>query len=208
MVSANPAKTLQSQMPPAEQKLKFTVDAALLRELGERLVGKAHIALAELVKNSYDADATEVIIRFAKDKIEIIDNGQGMNFAEFQNYWMRIGSPHKQEKTYSRKFKRPVTGSKGVGRLSVQFLASEMSLITSSDRLNELELSVDVDWRKAISAGDLTQAEAICLQRLREQAYPGGKPHGTKITLTSLQRSYHLTTRIDFKFQSRATTRS
>ena len=44
--------------------LFFTIDAALLRELGERLVGKPHIALAELVKNSYDADATEVTIKF------------------------------------------------------------------------------------------------------------------------------------------------
>jgi len=42
--------------------LNFTVDSALLKELGERLVGKPHIALAELVKNGYDADATEVII--------------------------------------------------------------------------------------------------------------------------------------------------
>ena len=143
-MSGIPAKTPQTQTPPAEHRLKFTVDAALLRELGERLVGKAHIALAELVKNSYDADATEVIIRFANDKIEIIDNGQGMSFAEFQNYWMRIGSPHKQEKAHSRKFERPVTGSKGVGRLSVQFLASKMSLVTSSDRLDQPELSVGV----------------------------------------------------------------
>ncbi|MEI6128403.1 MAG: hypothetical protein WCQ99_17805, partial [Pseudomonadota bacterium] len=36
----------------------FSVDSMLLRELGERLVGRPHIALAELVKNSYDADAT------------------------------------------------------------------------------------------------------------------------------------------------------
>ena len=43
---------------------KFTVDAELLRELGERLVGRPHIALAELIKNSYDADATKVEIGF------------------------------------------------------------------------------------------------------------------------------------------------
>ena len=190
MVSAIPAKTPQAQTPPTEHRLKFTVDAALLRELGERLVGKAHIALAELVKNSYDADATEVVIRFASDKIEIIDNGQGMSFTEFQNYWMRIGSPHKQEKTYSRKFERPVTGSKGVGRLSVQFLASKMSLVTSSDRLDQPELSVSVDWGKAISAGDLTQAEAICIQRPRQQIYPGSTAHGTQIILTSLAEQW------------------
>ena len=65
--------------------LPFTIDAELLRELGERLVGKPHIVLAELVKNSYDADATEVTINFSPNKdspnkgsIEIRDDGHGM----------------------------------------------------------------------------------------------------------------------------------
>ena len=82
----------------------FTIDAELLRELGERLVGKPHIALAELVKNSYDADATEVTIRFAPNKrsIEISDNGHGMTFDEFKNFWMRIGTIHKKAEERSR----------------------------------------------------------------------------------------------------------
>ena len=52
--------------------LPFTIDAELLRELGERLVGKPHIALAELVKNSYDADATEVTIKFAPQQDAVL----------------------------------------------------------------------------------------------------------------------------------------
>jgi hypothetical protein len=42
----------------APEPIPFDVDAALLQELGKRLVGRAHIALAELVKNAYDADAS------------------------------------------------------------------------------------------------------------------------------------------------------
>ncbi|MEA2887630.1 MAG: hypothetical protein QOD11_1990 [Bradyrhizobium sp.] len=166
--------------------LKFSVDAALLRELGERLVGKAHIALAELVKNSYDADATDVEIKFSKDRIEIVDNGHGMDFEEFKKYWMRIGSPHKQSKIYSRRFKRPVTGSKGVGRLSVQFLASNMTLVSASNRSAEPELEVVVDWREAVAAGDLTEAEANCVRRGRQQTFSNGARHGTRIVLTRL----------------------
>ena len=45
------------------QQVYFTVDSELLRELGERLVGRQYIALAELVKNSFDADASRVEIR-------------------------------------------------------------------------------------------------------------------------------------------------
>ncbi len=42
-------------------KLTFTVDSALLGELGERLVEQVHYALVELVKNAYDADAKNVM---------------------------------------------------------------------------------------------------------------------------------------------------
>ena len=69
---------------------QFTVDAALLRELGERLIGRAHIALAELVKNSYDADAHTCRIELENDRIVVTDDGHGMSKTEFINYWMRI----------------------------------------------------------------------------------------------------------------------
>lgn len=51
-----PNRFVQSRQSEAGSS-EFTVDAVLLKELGERLVGKPHIALAELVKNAYDADA-------------------------------------------------------------------------------------------------------------------------------------------------------
>ena len=79
-------------------------------------MGKPYIALAELVKNSYDADATEVLIKFSpdQDRIEIIDNGHGMTFDEFKKHWMRIGTTHKKAQK-SRDLKRLLTGSKGSG---------------------------------------------------------------------------------------------
>ena len=140
--------------------IKFTVDAALLSELGERLVGKPYIALGELVKNSYDADATNVVIRFGNDRIEIIDNGHGMDFEEFESFWMRVGSQHKQQQRYSRNFQRPMTGSKGIGRLAVQFLAKEISMRTVSEKNLNSEIQVYVNWAEAHKAGELTEAFA------------------------------------------------
>src|SRR6185436_16377948 len=100
-------------------KLKFTVDSALLRELGERLVGKPHIALGELIKNAYDADATFAEIVFEPNKAlrgrkkkkgrgEIIvrDDGHGMTFDDFRDFWMRIGTTHKSQKSVSPEFHR------------------------------------------------------------------------------------------------------
>ena len=131
--------------------LPFTIDAELLRELGERLVGKPHIALAELIKNSYDADATQVTIKFLphEDYIEIVDNGHGMNFEEFKNFWMRIGTTHKKEKR-SRDLGRLMTGSKGVGRLAVQLLANKLEIRTVPADKNSPGLEAHIDWKKAI----------------------------------------------------------
>lgn len=101
--------------------LDFTVDAALLSELGERLIGRPAIALGELVKNSFDADASTCRIEFHEDEIVVSDDGTGMTETDFRQYWMRLGTTHKVEEGVSRILKRPLTGSKGIGRLSAQF---------------------------------------------------------------------------------------
>jgi len=168
--------------------IHFTVDAALLRELGERLVGQPHIALAELVKNSYDADATCVLVRFLDEKIEIHDNGHGMNLDEFRDFWMRIGSPHKQQQKVSRDFARPLTGSKGVGRLAVQFLARELAMHTVAKETNEQEIDALVDWDTAVEQGDLTKAYALYEEAEASRIFPGGSPHGTIIELSRLNQ--------------------
>ena len=170
--------------------IKFTVDAALLSELGERLVGKPYIALGELVKNSYDADATRVIVHFKNDRIEVIDNGQGMDFDEFQSFWMRVGSQHKQEQRYSRNFQRSMTGSKGIGRLAVQFLAKEISMRTVSEMNLNSEIQVFVDWEKAQKAGNLTEATAKYKTAEPSIEYPNGSKHGTAIILSGLNQSW------------------
>ena len=172
--------------------LRFTIDAELLRELGERLVGKPHIALAELVKNSYDADATQVTINFApnKDRIEISDDGHGMTFDEFKNFWMRIGTTHKKEKQ-SRDLGRLMTGSKGVGRLAVQFLANKMELRTVPADKNSPGLEACIDWKKAIetksaATKELTEVE-IAYKELAPNPLNTRDLQGTSIILKELK---------------------
>ena len=75
----------------------FTVDAALLQELGERLIGAPHIAVAELVKNAYDADANTCQVIFGDDTLEVIDDGHGMTEADFKKFWLKLGTQHKRE---------------------------------------------------------------------------------------------------------------
>lgn len=168
--------------------LNFTVDSALLQELGERLVGKPHIALAELVKNSYDADAHDVVIELdpGKDHIAVIDDGHGMTFEEFRDFWMRVGTVHKREKRVSKHLQRRMTGSKGVGRLAVQFLASELKVVTVSREKKGKWLKARVNWNEAVQAGDLIDARVF----YSEPTSPPPFEHGTSIILSGLKHEW------------------
>ena len=168
--------------------VKFQADSALLRELGERLVGQPHIALAELIKNAYDADATLCSISIDDNEITVTDNGHGMTTTEFNDYWMTIGTRNKQNQDTSRYLRRSVTGSKGVGRLSAQFIAHELEIITSPKSHPARQLRALVDWDAAIEAGSLMEAEAFYKTEPSDTLYPGDAPHGTRVTMTGLKQ--------------------
>ena len=179
---------MTSSNPSNERDIRFTVSSALLKELGERLVGRPAVALAELIKNSYDADATKVEVHLGEDSLVISDNGQGMTENEFETFWMRIGSQHKREMAHSRKLKRPLTGSKGVGRLAVQFLAHCVQVSTKS--ADDDFLVATVDWDQAAQSDLLTQATAKMVKPGISVDFPANMNHGTIIKLTGLKQAW------------------
>lgn len=171
--------------------LSFTVDAKLLEELGERLVSKPSIALAELVKNAYDADAHLVEIEFRPegDWIRIKDDGHGMTLDDFRCFWMRIGTTHKTEKRISPYLGRHMTGSKGVGRLAVQLLARRLHLRTvplEARSGSRKWIEADVDWDIAVRSGDLTSA--IVEYEEFDEDFPF--EHGVELVLAGLKHSW------------------
>jgi signal transduction histidine kinase len=173
----------------ALETLHFTVDSALLQELGERLIGQPHIALAELIKNSYDADARNCRVTFADNEIYVTDDGHGMSASEFRKYWIRIGSTHKIEQAVSRELKRPLTGAKGLGRLAVQFLASRLKVI-STDAQTGRTITATVDWEDITPGEQLSQVD-INLETGTEPAnYPNGSNHGFRVVLSGLKHTW------------------
>ena len=181
-----PDDQLSHNLTPAQ----FTVDAALLRELGETLIGRSHIALAELVKNSYDADAHTCRIDVEGDRIVVSDDGHGISQEEFIKYWMRIGTTHKVESRRSRDLGRSMTGSKGLGRLSVQFLAHEMELESNCKTDPGSMLYAYVDWRRIRGGEDLQTVDVLWEIRPDTTVYADGSPIGTRITLTGLRSEW------------------
>ncbi len=161
-------------------KLTFTVDSALLSELGERLVATAHIALVELVKNAYDADATLVSIKIVPDpsrgpQVHIIDNGSGMAFRDVQNYWMRIATPHKQTHQVSQRYGRPRTGSKGIGRFSCRRLGTQLNLLTTASVEDGSYEQTEVlfDWLKFEPGQEITEIECDGAHKRLSGVTPG-----------------------------------
>ena len=175
------------------QSTTFTVDAALLRELGDRLIGRSYIALAELVKNAYDADAINCRIEFRDNRIIVTDDGHGMSEHDFHRHWMRIGTTHKTDAPASRQLGRAMTGSKGLGRLSVQFLADKMTLKSTSLDDPSQHLSASVDWTKIQHGSDLDTVAVLWEMRPERLVVSDDRQIGTTIVLSELRSEWNAT---------------
>ena len=116
---------------------KMTISTLVVDKLGVKLYDKVSAVLAELIANSYDADATQVTVRAPMGRflatrnqgvlldkeyeIEVIDNGTGMTPVEMQNCFLPVGAERRQDAKRgdtSPKYKRKVMGRKGIGKLA------------------------------------------------------------------------------------------
>ncbi len=118
------------------QNKAFTIDARALLVLGRESIKDHTTALLELVKNSYDADATKVEIEIycntAKSRrIRIADNGSGMTERDVDKNWLRIGFSGKRRQKRSQ-LNRRRTGEKGIGRISADRLGASLELRTKA----------------------------------------------------------------------------
>jgi len=127
-----------------DKSLKIRPYARLLTMLGEQLIKNEQIALAELIKNSYDADADWVRIcflgfgenmQFTNDsKIIIEDNGCGMTPDIIEKSWMNPATPNKKTKAgedaKTPEKGRVIQGEKGIGRFAILKLGRKISITT------------------------------------------------------------------------------
>jgi signal transduction histidine kinase len=125
--------------------------ARILRTFGDELISSETVALVELVKNSYDADATRVLVRFegpleaGEGLLEVIDNGHGMSLETIQDAWMEPATLYRKRDTHSEGLRRRVLGEKGIGRFATSRLADELEVITRR-KGDAQEVHVEFDW--------------------------------------------------------------
>jgi signal transduction histidine kinase len=136
----------------------FRPRARIIKIIGQELISNDVIALVELIKNSYDADAEKIEIHLndiLDDQGEIIvkDFGTGMTYEKIINVWLEPATPDKKSKggqTFSLCYKRRFLGEKGIGRFAVHRLGEKIVLITRAkincSELLDYETKITIDW--------------------------------------------------------------
>lgn len=177
-------------------ELTFRVKPRLLTLLGEQLIRDANLAVFELVKNAYDADATMCVVTMENPdnpdagRILVEDDGVGMNEDTLRNVWMVIATDFRlKQREKSRRtprFGRFPLGEKGLGRLSIHKLGRSIQLVTRVRGGDELVMNID--WDKIEAASELDEA-SIVLEKRKPRTFPGTK-HGTMFEVTRLRETW------------------
>lgn len=161
-------------------KYKMTISRMTVDKLGVKLYDRAYAVIAELISNSYDADAEEVTVRapmgqFLATKIdgkivskavaiEVEDNGAGMSPKELQDFYLIVGKERRDDPARgdtSKKWGRKVMGRKGVGKLApfgvcrvVEIISAGGDLVSDGNETGYRVAHVILDKGKILSDTD------------------------------------------------------
>jgi two component system sensor histidine kinase len=140
--------------------LHFKTNVQIKSIIGKDLINDDNIAILELVKNSFDADAKRVNISFCNlknnddkktdsfsektSRLFICDDGLGMDLTDINEKWLNIA--YSEKKTRTRQYNRMMAGAKGVGRFSCDRLGQFLRLYAKKS--GEPCIVLNIDWRK------------------------------------------------------------
>lgn len=133
-------------------KMKYKISSRATILLGRESVSKVEGALIELIKNTYDADATLCYVYFetSENALYIIDDGTGMTKSVIEDNWMMIGTANKRDEYISEK-DRIKSGEKGIGRFALDRLGSICEMYTKN--ANDKFIRWSTNWNSFEEAG-------------------------------------------------------
>lgn len=185
-----PAVLGRKQNEKALEPVFFKVSGRLPRLLGADSVSDRFVAINELVKNAYDADAKKATIKFENIRagsptIIISDDGNGMEYYDLENSWMLIGTDTKEREPYTKKYKRRKIGHKGIGRFAIQNLARTVEIVSYPEN-HETGYRIIFSWSEYEAGNALVTG-------VPNQSFSFSKPkskHGFEIRLHDLRHRW------------------
>ncbi|MES2720114.1 MAG: ATP-binding protein [Pseudomonadota bacterium] len=134
----------------AEKPFEFSARVTL--QLGRESISSSTVAISELIKNAYDADAESVSAAFhlrnpGTSSLIITDDGDGMSAVTIFEHWLKIGTDNKYINEKSATKRRILTGAKGLGRLGIDRLCKKLVLYTKTKDMDKA-IQLNIDWKK------------------------------------------------------------
>ena len=119
---------------------KFKTRARTVDMLGRQQIAGIPTAISELFKNAHDAYADRVEVDYYRsDKLFVLrDDGLGMTKEDFEKRWLTLGTESKLGQggglstppVDSTKKPRAILGEKGIGRLAIAAIGSQLLVLT------------------------------------------------------------------------------
>lgn len=200
------------------EQLTIRPYARLLTMLGEQLIKNERVALVELLKNSYDADATMAKVIFAgfgdglrvqpSSALILVDDGDGMSEDVVRDHWLNPATAvkaHIKANELRTAKNRSIQGEKGIGRFAMFKLGSAATIIT---RAREADYELVVDYDLAFLDDDLQMTQpgvsrfldqvGVQFRRREPEIFEGSSGagnqsvHGTRIEIRNLRSSWSM----------------
>lgn len=172
----------------AQSELVLKFDPHTIEHLGSNMYSRLPNAVAELVANAYDADASAITVRVqgrgVSQAILVEDDGHGMSREDVQTKYLRIGRNRrgKDATGMSESGKRAVSGKKGLGKLALFGIGHEITVATK--RAGEsTRLLITMNW------DDLLDTEDGDYQPRVSEVEAESREHGTTVTVSRLTRT-------------------
>lgn len=156
-----------------ENHFTFDISLSVLNHLGRNLYRNAITILGEAISNSWDADAKNVWINIDRNdnSMEIIDDGKGMTYDDFQNKFLKIGYSKRKNGKFRTDSGRPFIGRKGIGKLALLSCANRVHIISKTHETNFVGGIVDnPNLDKAIK--DDINSQEYKLEKINIKNYP------------------------------------